>query len=448
MQRRLLPDQLSDVSGLETAARYLPAAGSSLGGDWYDVFSLPGGRVAVAVGDVVGRGVEAAAVMAQLRTAVRAYAADGHPPAAVLERVNTLMWHLGPLAMTTALYAVLDPAAETLELVSAGHPPALVIPPSGAAAYLEPQPGAAPRGEPDVHLRVTDFRLPTGAILLLYTDGLVERRGESIDFGLERLRVLGEGIGDVEALCASVVERLVGEEPSDDVAFVAVRVPPLTDHLTTRWPATADSLAAIRYLLRRWLGSRGAGDEETYDIVVACQEACANAVEHAYGPGPRRARARARRVYADGRVSVTISDRGRWRPSRSENRGRGLPMMRALMDTVEVRRRDDGTDVVLAGASGRRRRDAARPHHRRAPWRPRGRARRGRDRCLQREVGREQAAGVAHQPVRRAGRGPVRDDVPRQRRDRAVVRARRGPPTAPAAAAPRGRRRNPRSPAW
>ena len=141
MQRRLLPDRLSDVSGLETAARYLPAAGGSLGGDWYDVFSLAGGRVAVAVGDVVGRGVEAAAVMAQLRTAVRAYAADGHPPAAVLERVNTLMWHLGPLSMTTALYAVLDPAAETLELVSAGHPPALIIPPSGAAAYIESQPG-------------------------------------------------------------------------------------------------------------------------------------------------------------------------------------------------------------------------------------------------------------------------------------------------------------------
>ena len=141
MQRRLLPARLADVSGLETDARYLPAAGAGLGGDWYDVFSLPGGRVAVTVGDVVGRGVEAAAVMAQLRTAVRAYAADGHPPAAVLERVNTLMWHLGPLAMTTAIYAVLDPLAESLEVVVAGHPPALVIPPSGPAAYLEPQPG-------------------------------------------------------------------------------------------------------------------------------------------------------------------------------------------------------------------------------------------------------------------------------------------------------------------
>jgi anti-sigma regulatory factor (Ser/Thr protein kinase)/putative methionine-R-sulfoxide reductase with GAF domain len=350
LQRRLLPAGLLDISDLEVAARYLPASGGSLGGDWYDVFSLSGGRVAVAVGDVVGRGVEAAAVMAQLRTAVRAYAADGHPPAAVLDRVNTLMWHFGPLAMTTALYAVLDRAAETLELVSAGHPPALVIPPSGAATYLESY-GGLPLGVSATPTYASQtFRLPTGAILLLYTDGLVERRGESIDLGLERLRVLGEGFADVEALCASVVERLVGEEPGDDVAFLAARVPPLTDHLTTRWPATAESLADIRYLLRRWLGSRGASEEETYDIVVACQEACANAVEHAYGPAPAEIELEA--VHAGGRVSLTVSDRGRWRPSRGEHRGRGLPTMRALMDTVDVRNGADGTDIVLAKRLG------------------------------------------------------------------------------------------------
>ena len=351
MQRRLLPAGLADISGLEVAARYLPAAGGSLGGDWYDVFLLPGGRVAVTVGDVVGHGVEAAAVMAQLRTAVRAYAADGHPPAAVLDRVNTLMWHLGPLAMTTAVYALMDPAAESLELVSAGHPPALVIPPSGAAAYLEPHPGIPLGVSATPIYRSKRFRLPTGAILLLFTDGLVERRRESIDLGLERLRVLGEGFADVEALCASVVERLVGEEPADDVAFIAARVPPLQDHLTASWPARADSLAAIRYLLRRWLRSRGATDEESYDIVVACQEACANAVEHAYGPGPAAIELEA--IYADGRVSLTISDRGGWRPPRGENRGRGLPMMRALMDTVDVRQSAGGTDVVLARRLGK-----------------------------------------------------------------------------------------------
>ena len=158
--------------------------------------------------------------------------------------------------------------------------------------------------------------------------------------------MLGEGFDDVEALCVSIVERLVAEEPSDDVAFIAASVPPLTDHLRTRWPASADSLAGIRYLLRRWLGSRGATAEETYDIIVACQEACANAVEHAYGPG--RAEFELDALYASGRVCLTVSDRGRWRPSRGNNRGRGLPMMRALVDTVDIRHGADGTDVVLA----------------------------------------------------------------------------------------------------
>ena len=125
VQQRLLPPEISDRSGLEGAARYLPAAGASLGGDWYDVFPLVGGRVAVAVGDVVGHGIEAAAVMAQLRTAVRAYAAEGHTPGEVVDRVNNLMLNLGPLAMTTMVYLVIDPATESLELVNAGHPPAL-----------------------------------------------------------------------------------------------------------------------------------------------------------------------------------------------------------------------------------------------------------------------------------------------------------------------------------
>ena len=351
MQRRLLPDRLAAISGLETAARYLPASGGALGGDWYDVFSLSGGRVAVAVGDVVGHGVEAAAVMAQLRTAVRAYAADGHPPATVLDRVNTLMWHLGPLAMTTAIYAVLDPAAETLELVSAGHPPAAGHPPVRRRGVPRAAAGAAARGRarrpPTSHRPSVCPRAPSCCSTPTVSWSGGASRSTSASSGSARS---ARGSSDVEALCASVVERLVAEEPNDDVAFIAARVPPLTDHLRTRWPATAESLADIRYLLRRWLGSRGAGDEETYDIVVACQEACANAVEHAYGPVPAEIELDA--VHADGRVTLTVSDHGRWRPARGENRGRGLPMMRTLMDTVDVRETADGTDVVLAKRLG------------------------------------------------------------------------------------------------
>jgi anti-sigma regulatory factor (Ser/Thr protein kinase) len=200
---------------------------------------------------------------------------------------------------------------------------------------------------PTARYESSTFALPTGSTVFLYTDGLIERRGESIDFGLERLRAIAEGSSDVEALCTAVLEGLVGDSgPSDDVAFVAARVPPVTDRLETRWPATTESLAPIRQLLRRWLAARGATDAETYDIVVACQEACANAVEHAYGPGPAE-------LFVDAefdgpRVTVTVRDEGAWRPPRGSNRGRGLPLMRALMESVEVRHSAGGTVVVLA----------------------------------------------------------------------------------------------------
>jgi serine phosphatase RsbU (regulator of sigma subunit)/anti-sigma regulatory factor (Ser/Thr protein kinase) len=354
LQRRLLPRRLAEGLGLDVAARYRPAAGASLGGDWYDVFAVPGGNVGVAVGDVVGHGVEAAAVMAQLRTALRAYAADGHPSASVVDRVNALMWNLGPLAMTTLVYLVLDPANESVELVSAGHPPALVVSPEGPASYLPSTGGVALGATPTARYEASTFALPTGSTLFLYTDGLVERRGESIDFGLERLRAIAEGSSDVEALCTTVLEGLVGDSgPSDDVAFVAARVPPVGDRLETRWAARTESLAQIRQLLRRWLAPRGATDAEAYDIIVACQEACANAIEHAYGPGPSELFLDAE--YDGSGVVLTVRDEGAWRPPRGSNRGRGLPLMRALMDTVEVRQTTEGTAVVL----GRRLRAAA-----------------------------------------------------------------------------------------
>jgi GAF domain-containing protein/anti-sigma regulatory factor (Ser/Thr protein kinase) len=351
LQRELLPARIAEGLGVDVAARYLPASAGGLGGDWYDVFPVPDGRVAVVVGDVVGHGVAAAAVMAQLRTALRAYAADGHPPGAVVDRVNGLMWQLGPLAMTTLVYLVLDPAKESLELVSAGHPPALVVSPTGAAAYLPSQGGIALGATQTATYRSETFPLPTGATVFLYTDGLVERRGESIDLGLERLRVLAEGFGDVDSLCSSVLENMITDGPADDVAFIAARVPPLADHLTTRWPATPASLATIRHLLRRWLVSRGATDDEAYDIVVACQEACANAVEHAYDSHTAEFEVEA--LHADGGVTLTVSDRGRWRPPRGQNRGRGIPMMRALVDTVDVHQTPDGTAVVLERNLGR-----------------------------------------------------------------------------------------------
>jgi GAF domain-containing protein/anti-sigma regulatory factor (Ser/Thr protein kinase) len=349
LQRALLPQELIGVPGIEAAARYLPAAsGSRLGGDWYDVFPLGNGRIAMAVGDVVGRGVAAAALMAQLRTALRAYAFEGHRPAEVVDRVNGLLMFLRPATMTTAAYLVLDPEAERLTVVCAGHPPPLVVDPNGAARYLEPPTGVALGVTRGARYSEWECDAPAGTAIVLFTDGVVEVRGESIDVGMERLRVLAErGFGTLDALCDAAVDELIADgRPADDVALLAVRARPLGDRLETTWPASADVLSGLRHLLRRWLRHHGAGDDETYDITVACQEAAANAVEHAYAPGARIFECDA--VVEEGReVVVTVRDHGQWRRARGTHRGRGLPMMEALMDSVEVEQNDHGTVIVM-----------------------------------------------------------------------------------------------------
>ncbi|HWM08576.1 MAG TPA: SpoIIE family protein phosphatase, partial [Solirubrobacteraceae bacterium] len=355
LQRRLLPDELPAIAGLELAARYLPAAGSSLGGDWYDVFELPGGRVVLAVGDVVGHGVAAAAVMAQLRTALRAYAIEEHSPGAVVEAVNRMMWDLGPMVMTTLAYLELDPGSETLEMVLAGHPPPLVVRPGAEPEYLPLQGAMALGGSQTARYAAQTVSFPAGTTIVLYTDGLVERRGESIDAGLDRLRLLVADHEEPDAICSDVVDHLVADGPTDDVAVVAARLPPLTEDLRTTWPAQAEALVGVRRLLRRWLAARGASEDETHDILVASQEACANAVEHAYGPGHAHFDVIAEDLA--GTIRITVSDQGRWRAPRGTHRGRGLMLMRSLMETVDVDHGTAGTVVVLERALGAR--DAA-----------------------------------------------------------------------------------------
>ena len=182
----------------------------------------------------------------------------------------------------------------------------------------------------------------------------METRRASIDVGLERLRELAAVADRPDALCALVIEQMVPADPADDVVIVAARLPPLTDRLSGRWPADVYELAAVRQLVRRWLRRHGATAEETNDILIACQEACTNAVEHAYGPGLQWFDLDA--TYEAGRVRITVTDNGRWRPPRGVNRGRGLPIMRELMDEVDVRHTSDGTVVVLertlAGSGG------------------------------------------------------------------------------------------------
>jgi anti-sigma regulatory factor (Ser/Thr protein kinase) len=355
LQRSLVPDALPQVPGIELAAAYQPAVvGTRIGGDWYDVFQLDAGRIGLVIGDVMGRGIEAAVLMAQLRTALRAYALEGHGPAAVVERLNRYMAPMRPTRMTTLGYLVLDPEAESATMISAGHIPPLLVTPDGRAELADVE------GDPPLGVarstRFTEHHIatPAGSMLVFVTDGAVEVRGEALDAGLARLGDLAAAEPDPGRLCDAISGGAITRTPpSDDLAVLIARLHRLPDRLRTSWPADADALVDLRTLMRRWLRARGAEEDEIYDIVVATQEACANAVEHAYGPGD--AAFDVELSYADRAVTVEVRDRGRWREARGTHRGRGLPMMRALMDDVEVRPAEAGTTVVLRRSLARRR---------------------------------------------------------------------------------------------
>ena len=298
------------------------------------------------IGDVVGRGVEAGALMAQVRTALRAYALEGHPPADVVDLLNRMFASMRPARLTTLAYIVLDPAAERLSLVSAGHLPADRGRPRRRRAAARRRGRSARRRVPGRHLPRAGGPIDPGSRVVLVTDGAAEVRGEPIDAGLERLRVLSEQEPDARRLCEAISGGAASGGPSDDdIAVLVADILALPERLSTRWPADAEALRGLRHLLRRWLAATAPSADEAYDITVAVQEAAANAVEHAYAPGAAAFTVEAE--HRDGTVTVVVTDRGSWREARGKNRGRGLPLMRALMESVEVRRADGGTAVEL-----------------------------------------------------------------------------------------------------
>jgi sigma-B regulation protein RsbU (phosphoserine phosphatase) len=219
LQRSLLPARPPDVPGLDVAARYVPGAEVGVGGDWYDLFALPSGHVGVVIGDVAGNGLRAAVVMGRIRSALRAYALETADPADVLTRLDRKIQLFEPDAMATAAYAVIDPTRTTFTVSLAGHPPPILID-TGGNRMLE-APADLPLGAyPGAPRTTTSVPLPHA--LLLYTDGLVERRGEPIDVGIGAL-MAGLGTGSADDLCVRAVSVLHHSPATDDVALIAVR---------------------------------------------------------------------------------------------------------------------------------------------------------------------------------------------------------------------------------
>jgi serine phosphatase RsbU (regulator of sigma subunit) len=223
LQRALLPPVLPEVPGHRLIVRYVPSdERDHVGGDWYDAFRLPGGRFGIAIGDVGGRGMAAAATMGQLRNALRAYALKGDRPAEVVDDLHALVdAGDGEIAFATLLYLELDPATGEGELAVAGHLPPLVVAADGTAGYLEihrcPPLGAS--GAPPCHS--TRFTLAPGATLWLYTDGLVESRSQPIDAGLSGLAAAARGDGDLDTVADALLAALPGSR-EDDVALLGL----------------------------------------------------------------------------------------------------------------------------------------------------------------------------------------------------------------------------------
>jgi anti-sigma regulatory factor (Ser/Thr protein kinase)/putative methionine-R-sulfoxide reductase with GAF domain len=345
LQRSLLPDRLPELVGVEAAARYLPAR-DEVGGDWYDVIDLPGGSIGLAIGDVAGHGLRAAALMGQLRTGLRAYALEGHPPGETLKRLDRLLQTISGRGMATAGYAVIDPATGAMRYASAGHPPPVLVR-HGERAHLLDARTAPPLGSlPFAAYNEVQDTLQPGDTVLLYTDGLVERRREALTIGLERLRSLAAAPVSAEGLCQRITDQLVpptGGE--DDIALVALRLAPVEEELRVRFAADPRILSQMRRTVSRWLQANGAEPREIAAITLACGEACANAIEHAYAPGVAYFELGA--AHDAGVVTITVRDTGRWRAARGTNRGRGLRMMAAAVDELDVRTTNIGTEIVM-----------------------------------------------------------------------------------------------------
>jgi anti-sigma regulatory factor (Ser/Thr protein kinase) len=329
------------------AGWYEPAAHeSAVGGDWYDVIELGHRRLGLAIGDVAGHGMAAATHMGQLRSAMRAYALDVEHPAEMLGKLSRFS-DQQRLRMATVVYATINLDTWVVDFARAGHPYPLLVHAGGGATFLS-EAGGPPLGSgaPQTYdqQRIT---LAAGETLLLYTDGLIERRGRTLSDGEAALVEAAIAAPDEPDLkCRAIIERLTeGTGVPDDVAVLAVKAVGLHELMDVDVPAEAEQLATVRHLIRRWVAAHGGTDDDCAAFAIAVTEACANAVEHAYGPSAANIRLRA--ALEGAQATVSVSDSGDWREPRGENRGRGIPVMKEFMDDVSVHTGEDGTTVEL-----------------------------------------------------------------------------------------------------
>jgi anti-sigma regulatory factor (Ser/Thr protein kinase) len=322
-----------------------------VGGDWYDVFPLGDGRVALTVGDVVGHGLAAAAAMGQLRTALAALGRYTDSPGERLMRLDAFVATSGTTDFATVCYGVLDPSTGTFEYASAGHPPILLVSPDGQTRWLDqaqspPLCGDDQRQRPQARLTIDP-----GSLLVLYSDGLIERRGELLTDRIEWLASVGPslvGLSTVDVCDRLVIALGVEASREDDVAVLAVQFNPLTRggfHLV--FPAEPGELRRLRASLRDWLDKREVDAAARNGLILAVGEACSNAIEHAYA-GDVAGEVKVEIEETTERTfEVTVRDYGHFltQTHPSVDRGRGTTLMRGLTDGFSRDSNHMGTTV-------------------------------------------------------------------------------------------------------
>lgn len=347
------------------ATAYRPGVEAlEVGGDWHDVFRGSDSRLSLVVGDVVGHGLTAASAMGQLRSAVRAVALAELGPGGLLTRLDAFVEQVPAADMATLAYAELDLDSGELHYACAGHPPPLLLRADGEVRLLW-EGRSTPLGGFVRPLERSEARvqLEPGDRVLLYTDGLFERRNRSLDDGLALLcaTAAAERESPLEEAVQAVTGALLSDEQGrDDVCVLLIGWTGLDFDRTL--PADLSTLSRTRRELRAWLHARGAGSGDVDDVVLAASEAVANAAEHGSGGRPQdevRLRARVERVTDGADLVVRVDDRGAWRPPVADvERGRGMLIISQLVDDLQVSTDSaggDGTTVVLRRRMGRAR---------------------------------------------------------------------------------------------
>src|SRR5215210_4970056 len=360
VQHSLLPPSLPLLPDLRLSGSYQPATTArTAGGDWYDAVPLGSGRLALVVGDAVGHGVPAASAMSRLRGALRSTAQRDPAPASVLAALDDFATQMDDVEGASVFYAVLDAATGELIYTGAGHPAPLIVHRDGQTSFLPLTPRPPLGSIPESGRPVRTARIEEGGTLVLFSDGAVPASDGKDGNGLERLAhvartvVAATDVQDAEVvagLADAIAEGVRGPHGwSDDVAvLVAHRRASPHPALHLDLQAQPAALPGVRRRLGAWLTALGMGEQDRVGVMVAVGEACANAAEHAYRggePGPMSVTAA---VDVDGLLTVTVRDKGTWRPPDRDpgDRGRGLLIMRQLVDGVTLQE-GAGTTVTM-----------------------------------------------------------------------------------------------------